>query len=394
MAEVIITQPAVGGVSTPLRRARFAVSVTFLITGAVVGTWAPRLPAIVNRLGLSPTTLGFALVGPTIGALIGMPLAGAIVSRFGSRAVTRIAVVAQCAALTGVALAPSLALLVAALFVLGVTNGSVEVSMNTQAVGVERAYGRAIMPVFHGAFSVGALLGAAGAAWAASAGWSPTRHFAVAALLLGVLGLACSPMLLVDRGGAQHGPRFARPSARLAIFGVIGFCCLVCEGATSDWGAVFLNHVRGAPQGLAAAGYACFSFAMALGRFAGGRVTDRLGPTAIGRIGGALAALGMAIVLLVPSTFSGFVGFALTGLGLSSVLPNMLSLAGRGDEHAAGLAIAAVSTMSYLGLLAGPPIIGGIAGLVGLTGGLVVVVVLCSAVALLSALVNRHHVDE
>jgi len=394
VSEVITADTAVRGISTPVRRARVAVSVTFLITGAVVGTWAPRLPAIVDRLGLSPTTLGLALLGPTIGALAGMPIAGAIASRVGSRAVTRIAVVAQCVALVGVALAPSLAVLVAALFVLGVTNGSVEVSMNTQAVSVERAYGRAIMPVFHGVFSVGALLGSAGAAWAASAGWSPTRHFAVAALVLGVLGLACSPLLLVDQGTAQHAPRFARPSTRLIIFGAIGFCCLVCEGATSDWGAVFLNQVRSAPQGLAAAGYAAFSLAMALGRFAGGRVTDRLGPTAIGRIGGTLAALGMAIVLLAPSTIGGLVGFALVGLGLSSVLPNMLSLAGRGDAHSAGLAIAAVSTMSYLGLLAGPPIIGGIAGLVGLTGGLVVVVVLCITVALLSALVDRHRADQ
>jgi MFS family permease len=393
MTEVTATCTSVSGLSAPLRRARFAVSVTFLITGAVVGTWAPRLPAIVDRLDLSPSTLGLALVGPTVGALIGMPLAGAVVSLVGSRVVTRIAVVAQCAALTGVSLAPSLPSLVAALVVLGVTNGSVEVSMNTQAVSVERAYGRAIMSTFHGVFSVGALLGSIGTAWAAFAGLSPIRHFAIAALALGVLGVVCSPLLLVDRGHSGHGPRFARPSARLAIFGAIGFCCLVCEGAASDWGAVFLNQERNASQGLAAAGYASFSLAMAIGRFTGGRVTDRLGPTAIGRIGGTLAALGMAVVLAVPSAVTGLVGFALVGLGLSCVLPTMLSLAGRGDDRTAGLAIAAVSTMSYLGLLVGPPIIGGIAGLVGLTGGLVVVVVLCSTVALLSALVNRHHHD-
>lgn len=393
MTKVTTTGTSVSGLSARLRRARFAVSITFLITGAVVGTWAPRLPAIVDRLSLSPSTLGLALVGPVIGALAGMPIAGAVVSYVGSRVVTRIAVVAQCAALIGVSLAPSLLLLVVALVVLGVTNGSVEVSMNTQAVSVERAYDRAIMAAFHGVFSVGAMLGSIGAAWAAYAGLSPARHFAIAALFLVALGLACSPLLLIDRGHSGHGPRFARPSTRLAIFGAIGFCCLVCEGAASDWGAVFLNDVRYASQGLAAAGYASFSLAMAIGRFTGGRVTDRLGPTAIGRIGGTLAALGMAVVLTIPSIVTGLIGFALIGLGLSCVLPTMLSLAGRGDDRAAGLAIAAVSTMSYLGLLVGPPIIGGIAGFIGLTAGLIVVVFLCCTIALLSGLVNRSPHD-
>src|SRR6266516_1058092 len=364
--------------------ARVAVAVTFFVNGALIGTWAARIPAIKAHLGLDAPQLGLALLGPALGSLAGIPLAGALVARRGSRPVTRMAVFAHCDALPLAGLAPSLVTLWGALVLFGLANGLLDVSMNSQGVVVERAYGRPIMASFHGLFSLGALAGALGGAAAAAARLTPGMQFTLAAAVLMVAGGVASRWLLVAGDGAGQGPRVARLTRRLVLLGIVGFCCLFGEGAAGDWSAVFLREVRSASPALAAGAFAAFSLAMTGGRLVGDRVTGRLGPRRALRAGASLAATGLLLALLVPTRATGLLGFGLLGTGLSITIPIVFSSAGRGAAGPAGPAIASVTGMSYLGGLVGPPLIGLVAGHVGLTRALGLVAVLAATAAVLS----------
>jgi MFS family permease len=376
------------------RAARMSTGAIFFLNGAGMGNWVVRIPAVQERLGLGAGRLGLALLGVAAGALVAMPLAGRLVGRHGSRPVTRAAALAFAASLALPALAPSFALLCAALVVLGAANGALDVAMNAQAVAVEREYerhaGRPIMSSFHALFSLGGLAGAAAGGVLAARGVDAGLHLGFAALVAGVLlsGVATG-LLPASADAAPGGPAFARPTRALAALGVVAFCVLFGEGAMADWSAVYLRDATGAGPGLAAAGYATFSLAMAAGRSVGDALTVRVGPERLVRIGGAVAATGLAFSLLVARPWAAVTGFGAVGAGLSIVFPTVLAAAGRLPGGAAGAAIAAVSTVGYTGFLAGPPVIGLVAEAVGLRGGLALVVVMAAVIAVLARGLGR-----
>ena len=376
--------------TAPPRAARLAVMATFFINGMALGNWFPRIPAVQEDLGLSEGDLGLALLGPAVGAVATMPAIGWLIARFGSRPVTRASALVLCAALPLPALAPNLALLALALVVVGVGNGVLDVSMNSQAVAVERRYRRPIMTTFHGLFSAGSLAGGALAGLIAWRGIDVTPHLlGVAAVLVPAVVVASRWLLPADVDAGQSGPKFARPSRTLAGLGIVAFGVLLGEGAMADWGAVYLKDSLNTGAGLAAAGFVVFSLTMAAGRFAGDRLTQRLGPVTMVRAGGTLAAVGLGIGLLINHPIAALIGFACVGAGLSSLFPITLSAAGRIPGVAPGPALAAVSMMGYSAFLAGPPVIGFVAEAVGLRGALGFVVLLCAAAAALAGAVGR-----
>ena len=369
----------------PPHAARRAVALLFFANGAVLASWVPRIPAAQQQLHLSVGMLGIALLGGPIGALIAMPLAGLLIGKYGSRTVVRVAGLCLCASLPLPLLAPNLPLLMLALALLGASNAAMDVSMNAHGVAVERGYGRPIMSSFHAMYSIGGLAGAGAAGLIAGAGVDARVHLVGAALVLAALVLAAGPALLTDvKGEEQQGPAFAAPSRVLLALGVVAFCSMLGEGAMADWSAVYLRSGLGASAGFAAAGFAAFSLTMALGRLFGDWLTLRLGPVVVVRAGGTLAALGLAAALLVNAPFAGVVGFACVGAGLSCVVPNVFSAAGRAPGMAPGAGIAAVSSTGYFGFLVGPPVIGLISARVTLRGGLGIVVLLCAVMALLA----------
>ena len=372
------------------RAARRAVMAVFLLNGLALGSWFPRIPDVQRRLELGDGALGGALLGTAVGALLAMPATGLLVARWGSRRVTTASAVALCAALPLPALAPTLPLLVPALVLLGAANGVLDVAMNTQAVAVERRYRRPIMTTFHGVFSAGGLAGAVIAGAVSSRDLGPEAHLLTMGLALALAALTARRWLLptgTDAGAG--GPAFARPTRALAGLGVVAFCVLLGEGAVADWGAVYLRNGLGTSAGFAAAGYAAFSLAMAVGRFAGDWLTARIGPVAIVRGGGVLVALGLGAALLADRPAAVLVGFAAVGAGLSCAFPVVLSAAGRDPGLAPGAALAAVSTAGYTGFLAGPPLIGFVAEWLGLRAGLGVVVLLGGAMVLLAGGLDR-----
>jgi MFS transporter len=280
------------------------------------------------------------------------------------------------------ALAVDLVTLLLAVTAVGAANGVLDIAMNTQGVAVERTAGKRLFSSLHAAFSFGALAGAGSAAAVAAAGIDPLPHLAVDGALSAAIAMVLARGLLRDQGQPE-GPRFARPSRRLAALGLIAFCALMAEGAVFDWSGVYLSDEAGAAAGAAPLGLTAFSLTMGVGRLVGDRVTERVGPGLAVRGGALVAAAGIGLSLAVPEPAAAIAGFAVMGAGLSVLFPLALRAAGMHGEGG-GASLAAVSTLGYVGFMAGPPVIGSLADVSSLRAALALVAGLCVAAALAS----------
>jgi MFS family permease len=369
---------------------RAAVAAAFLIHSTVSGTWAPRLPAIKESLGLSDGELGTALVGLAIGLLVGTRLAGAPVDRFGSRPVMRAGFPLLAATLLLPGLAESAVALFLALLVLGLASGALDVAMNAQGIEVERHVGRPILSGLHGLWSVGLGLGAGMAALAAAVDADPLEHFAVVAAVLTVSSVVFLRSLLAAHHHVRGEPDDERVTVRwtrvrwtppLVLLGVIAFCSFVGEGSASDWSAVYLTQELDASPALGAVAFAAFAVTMAIARFVADPLRARLGNVTLMRGGSLIAAAGLGLGLLVHEPAAGIAGFALLGLGLASVVPIAFSAAGDLDPRATGRLVGRVATIGYVGSVAGPIMIGWLAEATSLRTSLGLVVVLALLIA-------------
>ncbi|QFU16854.1 MFS transporter [Microvirga thermotolerans] len=349
-----------------LRAARAATSALFLGNGFLIGTWAAQLPRFKAALGLSDGELSMALLAFGLGAVLLMPLIGWMTAAFGSGRVATAAAFAFAGTLVLPGLAPTLPALVAAAFVAGACNGTMDVSMNTNATLVERTWGRAIMSSFHAFFSLGGLLGAAasGALIARGLDIVPTLLVTCGGTALLFLAASLSVMREADRAGGSHGLALPRRGV-LALAGLALLCFLV-EGAMVDWSAIYLQTVAGASLERAVSGFAAFSLAMTACRFMGDFAVRSLGRVRTLMAGGLLAAAGLVLALAVPQPAAASAGFALVGLGLANVVPVLFSTAGETPGIPPSMGVAMVATLGYAGLLLGPPLIGFGADLLGL----------------------------
>ena len=361
-----------------MRRGWWAVGAVFALNGAIFGSWVARVPDAADRTGSSPGILGLALLCLAKGAVVAMPLTGRLCSRLDSRYVVAAAAVTNCLSLPLLALARSPLELAAGLAIYGATTGATDVAMNTNAVAAIRRAARPLMPMFHGAFSAGGMLGAATGGLAADRiGMTP--HFTMVALT-GLTVVALVYRWLTADPPAHEAvstetrPRIHRFDATIVILGLVAFCCAVGEGAMGDWSALFMRDVLDTGAGAAAAGFTVFSLAMTISRFAGPAVLGRYGP-ATTLIGGcALAAAGGLAVTVAPTPAVALAGFLAVGIGLAGGFPIALNAAGA-HTSGSGPAIGLVSTIGYTGFLAGPPAIGFVADWAGLRVGLSLVAV-------------------
>jgi MFS family permease len=366
-------------------RARAAVAVVFAANGAMFGNWAVRIPDVKLGLDLSEASLGGALLVPAAGALVSMPLAGALCAKYGSRSVTVATTLFFVLVPCLLGLPSSLPWLVPALFAFGVAYGGLDVAMNAQAVTLERMMGRPVMSSFHAAFSAGALVGSLTGALAAAAHLPLFLHLASTGLVLLVVAGPLLPALLHDARteGAGPGPLFAWPAGRLLPLAVIALAVLVAEGAVVDWSAVHLRQELGAAPGTAGLAFTAFSLTMVAGRLLGDRVVVAWGRVRTVRVSALVATAGGVVVVLAPWVAAVVVGYAAMGVGLACMVP-LVFVAAAGDEADPGPALAAVSAPGYLGFLLGPPVIGGLAELLGLGTALALLPVLLAGVALLA----------
>jgi hypothetical protein len=364
-----------------IRRAWWAEVAVFLIHGLTVSTWISRIPAVKSGLHLGDGVFGFSLFGSAVGSVIGIPVCGWFVTRYGSRRACIWTSIGLCLAMVLPAFAVNASTLFSALFVMGSMLGANDVAMNSQAVAVERLLGTPTMSRFHAMFSIGGILGAA------VGGWIASRHVSVQAHLLAmcvlfvtfaILTTPQNPELEAAAGETRSATRlrFRQMPVALLALSSIGFCIFLSEGAIADWTAIYLRQVLAAGPGLAAAGYAVFSAAMSVFRLLGDAITLRLGFAWTIRGGALLAAAGLASTLLVHSPYSALPGLVLVGAGFSSIIPLVFAAGGRIKGVAAGAGVAAVSGLGYLGFLVGPTAIGFVSELTSLRMGLALVVAL------------------
>ncbi|HEV2028615.1 MAG TPA: MFS transporter [Candidatus Dormibacteraeota bacterium] len=350
-----------------MSRQRLAVSIAFLAFGAVAGSWVPRLPAIKDHLHLSDGQVGYALLAFAVGAVLGAGAARVVLAR-GARRWVRGGTIAICAALIGPALAGNFPSLLAALLLLGVCTGLIDVLENAQAAELERVARRPLINGFHGFWSLGTIIGSVLAAIAAYAGVSPLPQFAFTALV----AAGGSAVFLRELPDTRSGARHIAPSGagRMWLTGsviavaAIAFGALLAEGGTADWSSLYLREVSNASPAIAAAGYAGFALAMTIVRFRADLLTAHTSPATVARLGGLVAAGGLTLAIAVPALPGAITGIALVGVGMAVLFP--LAVSAAANLGKSGTALTLVMAGGYAGSIAGPVMIGNAADHVGL----------------------------
>jgi predicted MFS family arabinose efflux permease len=348
------------------------------------------VPFAKARLALDEGQLGMVLLCLGLGSALTMPFAGWVNHRHGSRVLVPIAGALVCVAVPLLTLAPSKILLGAALAFFGAALGVLDVSMNAQAVDVERLAGRPLMSGFHALYSVGGLAAPAAMSVLLGVGLSLSACAAViAALLVAIVATQARHLLTPAADRPVTRSMFTWPSRITVLLGLGCLVLFLAEGAMLDWGAVLLRSERGVSLASAGLGYAAFSVAMSIGRLLGDRVTAALGPTRIVRYGSLIAAAGFVLASALPWAATSMAGFVLVGIGASNVVPVLFSAAGRIPGTAPGVALATITTFGYTGVLSGPAAIGAVAHAIGLPLALGAVAVLLVLVSASASIVRR-----
>jgi MFS family permease len=355
--------------------------IAFFIAGFSMASWAPMVPYAKQRVGLDDGTLGMLLLCLGVGSILAMPMAGALAARYGCRRLLMVSTLVICLCLPLLATLSSLPLLVATLFVFGAGMGGVDCTANIQAVIVERASGKTMMSGFHGLFSLGGIVGAAGVSGLLSLGMSPLAAMLVVVALT-LLALFKAMPHLLPYGSPSDGPAFAVPHGVVLFIGLLCFTVFLAEGAMLDWSAVFLTSLRDVETSWAGLGYAVFAVTMTLGRLFGDTIVRRVGSNRVIILGGLCAAAGLAIATLVPVWQAALLGYALVGAGCSNIVPVCYSATGRQNTMPESVAIPAVTTVGYAGILIGPAAIGFIAHVSSLEVAFMVVAVMLLGVAI------------
>ena len=368
-----------------MTRQRRAVSVAFLAFGAVSGSWVPRLPAIKDHLHLSDAQVGYALVLFAVGAVFGATAARLVLAH-GARGWVRAGTIAICVALLGPGLANSLVQLLAASLLIGGCAGFIDVLENAQGAQLERDVGRPLINAFHGFWSLGAIIGSVVAGVAALAGVAPLPQFAFVAF---IAAAATAPLLrdLPDtRAGADRTTPRAPDSSWLrssvVVVAAIAFAGIVVEGGTADWSALYLREFSHASPGIAAGGFAAFALAATVVRFRADLLTARTTPATVARLGGLIAAIGLAIAIAIPALPIAIIGFALVGMGTAVLMP--LAFSAGANLGSSGTSLTIVLAAAYAGSIAGPALVGTTADHLGLRVALTILLAAAIVVAALA----------
>ncbi len=389
-----------------LRRSAMATGLVFALSGLVQASWVSRLPEVRTRLHADPGSLGLALLGIAVGSILATPMTGRLVRRFGSRTVVAASCGLSTLALVGASLVQSVVELGLVLFVFGIGYGSWDVAMNIHGHGVEASAGKAWMPRYHAAWSVGSFLGAGLGALAVAIGVPVAAHFSVAsagvfAAVLGLLMLfladddATSDSELDDAASAARQEQRAGRlfSLSLLLLGVVLGCSTLIEGAASDWLAIYFDDVRHVTPAAGAAAFTTFAVAMAASRGAGTWTINWLGRAGAVRASSAVALVGVGMLLLSPVVALAYVGAALWGLGTAIVFPAVISAAGDTPGRSAE-AISMVAPIGYSGFLLGPPLIGLLARSIGIGHALWVVGGLAAIMVAFAGATRERQRDE
>ena len=372
-----------------IRGDRIAVSTLFLMNGFLVGSWAPKIPVLMGRLGITESVMGLLILAFGLGSIVIMPIFGTLTARNGSAQILKLGAFVVLPLLLLISLAPELVSTAVVVFAFGGFIGGMDVAMNTNAVEVEKRVGRAIMSSCHGFWSLGGLLGASlGGVLLGSFG--EIGHALAVTAIATLITLPVLPLIAQDRPTpeAQASSPLRFPSSPLPyLVGIMALFSMIPEGAILDWSAVYLQNDHGANIELASLGFAAFSATMAIMRFAGDAIRQRLGAVVTLRVCGCFALTGMILAALAPSPELAIAGFAIAGIGISNMVPIAFSAAGNLPGVPPGIGLSIVTVTGYSGILVAPSAIGFIAEHTGFspvllgTAGLILVTLALSSLA-------------
>ncbi|MNF49569.1 Inner membrane protein YbjJ [compost metagenome] len=370
-------------ITTANHSERMSTRIAFLIAGLLMSAWAPLVPLVKARAGLDDGGLGLLLLGLGGGSIVAMPFAGYLTAHYGCRPVVIWATIVLCAVLPLLSTMEWLPGLVIAVIIFGASMGMLDCAMNIQSVIVEKNSGQALQSGFHGLYSVGGIVGAGAMTALLTFGLDPL--IAALCIVTTVLGsLYKAAPTLLTYGTERGGPLFAVPRGIVLLLGTLCFIVFLTEGAMLDWSAVFLVSNRGLEPSIAGLGYASFAAAMTVGRLTGDAIVSKLGGVRVVALGGLCAAAGMIVSLGIDGWPASLIGYALVGAGCSNIVPVLFTAVGRQQRMPQAVAIPAVISMGYAGILIGPVFIGAVAHLSTLSfalGGLIVFLVFVSATA-------------
>ena len=346
------------------KNSRFAVSLIFAINGMVFGTWASRIPAIVDFHDLSPGSLGLLIFLAGLSAVIAFSIFGRAADRYGAAFITKRATLLLIPlTLIFIAYANSIWMLVFAVIFFGAIHGGDDVAMNAWAAEVEREYTRPVMSSFHAMWSLGAGIGAGLGSLLAFYEVGFKNHFSLISIIIFVLALSAAfvPFESQKNKKEANSPFISIPKGSLLPIATITFFASLSEGAVADWSAIFLKSVASLNDGNAALGFTVFSVCMFSMRLLGDRISFILGPATAARYSGLVALTGSIILLVSDSFLLLLLGFGLIGLGIAVIIPLAFSRAGNDETISQGTAIASIATLGYGGMLLGPLFLGLIA---------------------------------
>lgn len=365
------------------RTLRIAVGAMFFMAGLSFSSWASRIATVQQSMGLSDAALGAVLFSLPVGLMCSLPFSGWIITKIGSRRLLIGALLVYATALVTLGLAQNTFQLIICLVCFGFSSNAVNIAVNTQAVAAEELYKRPILASFHGLWSLAGFTGAGIGTFMIANNIAPVYHFLLMLIVIAT-GVAIAARYLKDDKVASAGPAFVMPDKSLIKLGIIAFCSMICEGAMFDWSVIYFKKVVLAPSALVGIGFTAFMATMASGRFIADWFAHRFGLKRTLQISGSLTATGLIIAVIFPYVYTAIAGFLLVGAGVSSVVPMVYSAAGKSKTMLPGVALAAVSTIGFLGFLIGPPVIGFIAGIATLRASFVLIALMGLSVVIVS----------
>lgn len=384
--------PTVQPVTIHRTTLRVAVGALFFMAGLCFASWASRIATVQQTMGLSDAALGAVLFSLPVGLMCSLPFSGWIITKIGSKRLLLSAILVYGMALVSLGLAKNTFQLIICLVCYGFASNAVNISVNTQAVATEGLYEKPIMASFHGLWSLAGFTGAGIGTIMIANGINPFHHFVIILMVLIIGVITASRFLYDDNEVVKNVPSSTMPllmRLRLMIplltLGTIAFCSMICEGAMFDWSVIYFKKVIAAPIALQGAGFTAFMLTMAGGRFVADWFAHRFGLKRTLQISGTLTTTGLLIAVVFPHFYTAMAGFLLVGAGVSSVVPMVYSAAGKSKTMSPGVALAAVSTIGFIGFLVGPPLIGFIAGLATLRASFVFIAIMGTSVVILSS---------
>ncbi|MGZ5254097.1 MAG: MFS transporter [Flavitalea sp.] len=364
---------------------RMAVGAFFFLSGNTFSSWAARIPTIKSTYNLNEAELGTVLFMLPLGSLVVLPVSGWAINKYGSRPILLIAAILYGIFLLAIAYSHDILILSSVLFLFGFAGNGFNIAANTQALQVEkRVYGRTLMSSFHALWSAGAMTGAIVTGWMMKNSVTIINQYLMVSGLMFLIFLGASFFLVQGEEKNVGSGKMVWPSKFLWLLGIICFCCALCEGAMADWSALYYKQVVNDGSSVNTTGYTAYAFTMAFGRLIGDRLIDRFGSRQILLIDALFIIAGIAIGIGIVHPMAVIIGFAMIGMGVSTIIPIVYTLSGKNTATPPSVSLATVSSIGFSGFLIGPPLIGYIAHGIGLRMALMLLISMGFIIIILS----------